>query len=108
MLSGRDGDGGSDEDAEDEVLTTFRLDREPRHVLDGDDAPLPGHYEAEFETDDGGRTLRFLTDKGRTAVLRLLAEGKHEFSDEDLREHTVEPDLDELVARMVDESGEGG
>lgn len=77
-------------------------------MLDEDDAPLPGHYEAEFESDGGERTLRYLTDKGRTAILRRLAEGVHGFSAEEVREHTVEPDLDELVARMAAESGEGG
>lgn len=88
-------------------MTTYRLDEEPRHVLDADDAPLPGHYEAEFAGSDGSRMLRYLTDKGRTQVLRSLAEGRREFTEEDIREHTVEPDLDRLVARMAGESGEG-
>jgi hypothetical protein len=88
-------------------VTSYRLEREPRHVLDGDDAPVPGHYEAEFIADDGERVRRFLTDKGRTTVLRILDEGSDRFSEDDLREHTVEPDLDELVARMAAESGEG-
>jgi hypothetical protein len=86
---------------------TYRLDDEPRHVLDAEDAPLPGHYEADFVTPDGGRVRRYLTDKGRTTVLRILAEGTHGFSVDDLRRHTVEPDLDQLVARMAAEAGEG-
>jgi hypothetical protein len=88
-------------------VTTYRLDAEPRHVVDGADAPVPGHYEAEFVADGGERVLRFLTDKGRTTVLRILDEGSDRFSEEDLREHTVEADLNELVARMAAESGEG-
>lgn len=86
---------------------TYGLPAEPSHVLDGDDAPVPGHYEATFVTDDGRRVLRFLTDKGRTAVLRILASGTDRFSERDLEEHTVEPDLEALVARMAAESGEG-
>ena len=85
----------------------YRLEAEPRHVVDAQDAPVPGHYEADFVRDDGERTLRYLTDKGRTTVLRILDEGTDRFSDDDLREHTVEPDLDELVARMAAEAGEG-
>jgi hypothetical protein len=88
-------------------VTTYRIDGEPRHVLDDDDAPVPGHYEAEFTSDAGERVPRFLTDKGRTTILRMLDEGAETFSEEDLREHTVEPDLDELVRRMAAESGEG-
>ena len=89
-------------------MRTYRLDDEPRHVLDDADAPVPGHYEAEFQASEGSTVRRFLTDKGRTTVLRMLETGRREFSEDDLLEHTVEPDLDELVARMAAESGEGG
>jgi hypothetical protein len=85
----------------------YRLPAEPAHVLDGEDAPLPGHYEARFVTDDGRELRRYLTDKGRTGVLRLLASGTDRFSEEDLDTLTVEPDLDALVERMAAESGEG-
>jgi len=88
-------------------VTTYRIEGEPRHVLDGEDAPVPGHYEAEFVAEGGERVKRYLTDKGRTTVLRILDEGSDRFSEEDLRDHTVEPDLDELVARMAAEGGEG-
>jgi hypothetical protein len=85
----------------------YHLPVEPAHVLDGEDAPLPGHYEARFVTDDGREVRRYLTDKGRTAVLRVLASGTDRFAEEDLEAMTVEPDLDALVERMAAESGEG-
>ena len=87
--------------------TPYRLPDEPSHVLDDGDAPVPGHYEATFVADDGHELRRYLTDKGRTAVLRTLAGGSDRFTDEDLETLTVEPDLDRLVERMVAESGEG-
>ena len=87
--------------------STYRLPAEPSHVLDPEDAPVPGHYEATFLTEEGEETRRYLTDKGRTAVLRMLAAGTDRFTREELEEHTVEPDLGELVARMDAESGEG-
>ena len=85
----------------------YRLPAEPAHVLDDEDAPLPGHYEATFVADDGSELLRFLTDKGRTAVLRSLAAGTDRFTREDLETLSVEPDLDTLLERMTAESGEG-
>lgn len=86
---------------------TYRLPAEPSHVLDPEDAPVPGHYEATFVAEDGEQVRRYLTDKGRTAVLRMLAAGAERFTRGELEEHTVEPDLAELVARMDAESGEG-
>jgi len=88
-------------------VTTYRLEREPRHVIDRDEALLPGHYEADFAASDGSTLRRYLTDKGRTRILRALDAGQREFSEDDVREHTVEPDLERLVARMAAESGEG-
>jgi hypothetical protein len=85
----------------------YRLPNEPSHVVDDDDAPLPGHYEATFVTDDGRELVRFLTDKGRTTVLRILDAGTDRFTDDDLETLTVEPDLSVLVERMAAESGEG-
>ena len=87
---------------------TFRLPAEPSHVLDPPGSPLSGHYEAVFLTDAGDEVRRFLTDKGRTAILRMLADGTDRFDADALSEHTVEPDLEELLARMDAESGEGG
>jgi hypothetical protein len=85
----------------------YRLPKEPSHVLDRDDAPVPGHYEATFVTDEGRELIRFLTDKGRTTVLRILDAGTDRFTQDDLETLTVEPDLDVLVERMAAESGEG-
>jgi hypothetical protein len=85
----------------------YRLPNEPSHVVDDDDAPLPGHYEATFVTDDGRELVRFLTDKGRTTVLRILDAGTDRFTDDDLETLTVEQDLSVLVERMAAESGEG-
>lgn len=87
--------------------TTYRLDHEPTHVLDEGGGRLPGHYEVEFETRDQ-RVLRYLTDKGRAEVLRRMGEGRREFTEEEVRELTVEPDIDMLVAQMEREAGEGG
>lgn len=88
-------------------MTTYRLEHEPTHVLDEGDGPLPGHYEVEFETGDQ-RVLRYVTDKGRAEVLRRMGEGKREFTEDEVRELTVEPDIDMLVAQMEREAGEGG
>jgi hypothetical protein len=88
-------------------MTTYRLDHEPTHVLDEGNGPLPGHYEVEFAA-GGGRMLRYLTDKGRAEVLRRMGEGKREFTEDEVRELTVEPDIDMLVAQMEREAGEGG
>ena len=88
-------------------MTTYRLDEKPVYILDESDGPLPGHYEVEVSTDDGDRVRRFLTDRGRAVLLRLMDAGRQEISSTELREFTVEPDIDALVARMEHESGEG-
>lgn len=88
-------------------MTTYRIEGPPAFVEDGGDAPLPGHYEGEFTTDAGERVRRFLTDKGRTEVLRALDDGDTVLSEEAFDQHTVEPDLDTLVRRMGREAGEG-
>ena len=88
-------------------VTTYRLEEKPVYVLDESNAPLPGHYEVKLSTKDGDRVRRFLTDKGRAAVLRLMDEGRREISFTELREFTVEPDINALLARMEHESGEG-
>ena len=88
-------------------MATYRIEAEPRYELHGDDGPLPGHYEAELSTDGGERMVRYLTDKGRASVLAILDEGRRELSRQEFEEHTVEPMLDALVARMEREAGEG-
>jgi hypothetical protein len=88
-------------------MTAFSLRAGPEHVLDDDDAPIPGHYEVEVWTADGEPLRRFLTDKGRAAMLRLLDEGRSEISEDEFNDLTTEPDLVALVARMDSEAGEG-
>jgi hypothetical protein len=85
----------------------YRIADEPSHVVDGDGTPLSGHYEVEFVTDGGERITRYLTDKGRAALLRRMDGGQRVFSAEEVRDFTTEPDLDELVARTKREAGEG-
>ena len=77
-------------------------------MLDPGDGELPGHYRAEFRASDGSLVRRYLTDKGRARLLRWIDEGGEELSGAQLRDLTVEPDLDSLVARMEHESGDGG
>ena len=88
-------------------MTTYRLDEAPSHRVDAAGERLSGHYEAVFVTDDGERLTRFLTDKGRAAILQRMDEGQSEFSGDELREFTVEPDMEVLLARTEHESGEG-
>jgi hypothetical protein len=88
-------------------LTTYRLEDGPTHVPDAGEEPLPGHYRAEFRAPDGSIVHRYLTDKGRAWLLQRIDEGRRELSTDELRDVTVEPDLDALVARMEHESGEG-
>jgi hypothetical protein len=86
--------------------STFRLS-EPVHVRNDDDAPIPGHYEIDVVGPDGASARRFLTDKGRAEVLRLLDAGRHDVSEQELGDLTVEPDLGALLERMDREGGEG-
>lgn len=74
---------------------------------DAGDEELPGHYEAEFRGSDGAVVRRYLTDKGRAWLLQLVDGGRRDLSPDELRHHTVAPDLDELVAKMEHESGDG-
>jgi hypothetical protein len=69
---------------------------------------LPIHYEAEFETTDGIQIHRYLTDKGRAAMLRRLDEGTRTFSADEIEEMTVPADDDALLERTEREGGEGG
>ncbi len=69
---------------------TFRLVSGPRHVIDAGDEELVAHYEASFSTPHGALLERFLTDKGRAALLRRIDEGRRSFSGEELEELSVE------------------
>ena len=88
-------------------MPNYRLEDGPRHVLDGRNDPLPGHYEATFRASGGGTVHRYLTDKGRAWLLVRIDEDDQEFSDEEVASFTVEPDIDALIARMEHESGDG-
>jgi hypothetical protein len=88
-------------------VTTYGVLAEPRFVRDASGDPLPGHYEAEFAAADGRSVLRYLTDRGRAEVLRLLEEGDRALSQEEFDDLTVDPSLDALVARMEREGAVG-
>jgi hypothetical protein len=88
-------------------VTTYILEDGPRYVRDNGPSLLTGFYEARFISDQGNRITRYLTDKGRAETLRRLDAGQRDFSDEELRELTVEPRLDALEARTEAEAGEG-
>jgi hypothetical protein len=88
-------------------MTTFRIEQEPTFVADAPEAPLPGHHEASFVDQDGGRLRRYLTDKGRAEVLRAIDDGRRALTRDELERHTVQPDLEALVRRMEREAGEG-
>jgi hypothetical protein len=78
----------------------------PDHVLDSEDSPLPGHYEAVFST-RGDRVVRFLTDKGRAELLRLLDSGQRTFTLDELERLTTPPSMSDLLATMDREGAEG-
>jgi hypothetical protein len=88
-------------------MTAFGLRDGPVHVLDDDEGPLPGHYEIEVWAANGEPQRRFLTDKGRAEMLRLMDDGRREISEQELHDLTTEPDLATLLARMDREAGEG-
>jgi hypothetical protein len=88
-------------------MTSYRFEGPPTNVADDGPAPLPSHYVAELTTSEGERVRRYLTDKGRAAVLRRMDEGQESFSRDEVEEFSVEPDIEALVARMERESGEG-
>ncbi len=88
-------------------MTSYRLEGAPANVDHEGSGPLPSHYVVELITPEGERVRRYLTDKGRAAVLRLMDEGHLAFSAEEVEELTVPADIDALLARMERESGEG-
>jgi hypothetical protein len=80
----------------------------PRHVLDDGRSELSGHYEATFSTTSGERVERFLTDKGRAELLRLIDAGQRSFTRDELEWLSTLPSMDDLLATMEAEGGEGG
>jgi hypothetical protein len=86
----------------------YELEDGPRFIDDDDDAPLPGHYEATFRTDEGEVVERYVTDKGRAGLLRMIDGGRTTMSEEEFAELTTPPTLDDLVAALAAEGGEGG
>ena len=79
----------------------------PRFIEDDDDAPLPGHYEATFRTDDGGVVERYVTDKGRASLLRMVDAGRTTLTEQEFIDLTTPPTLDDLLAPVEAEAGEG-
>ena len=87
-------------------MAMFRL-RQPFHVRNADDAPIPGHYELDVEGDDGHIVRRFATDKGYAEILRRLDADLADITQDELEDLTVMPDMDVLVERMGHEAGDG-
>ena len=85
----------------------YELEDGPRFVEDDGDAPLPGHYEATFRTDDGGLVDRYLTDKGRASLLRMVDAGRTTLHEQEFLDLTTPPTLDDLLAAVEAEAGEG-
>jgi hypothetical protein len=86
----------------------FRMVDGPYHVLDQDEGPIVAHYAVRFTTTLGEGFERFLTDKGRAEMLRLIDRGQRMFSRTQLDDLTVPPSLEPLMSRIVAEGGEGG
>ena len=85
----------------------FRLLDGPRHATHEDRSELPGHYEATFATTDGERLDRYLTDKGRAELLRLIDAGQQGFTREEMEWLTTEPNIEALMVSMAGEGAEG-
>ncbi len=89
------------------IVTTYRVRGRPRFVRDRPGGPIAGHYEGEFIDADGHRLHRYLTDRGRAEILRLLERGERELSKQDFDDLTVEPTLESLVVQMEREGAVG-
>ncbi len=85
----------------------YELEDGPRFIQDDDGAPLPGHYEATFRADDGGVVKRYVTDKGRAWLLRMVDAGRSTLSEQEFVDLTTPPTLDDLLAAFDAEGGEG-
>jgi hypothetical protein len=89
-------------------MTAYVLLEGPSHERHHGSSLLSGFYRAEFaRTPDGQRVTRFLTDRGRATMLHRVDRGQHEFSEEELEQMTVAPDIHVLEARYDAEAGEG-
>jgi hypothetical protein len=88
-------------------MRTFTISEGPTHVVHEGPGPLSGFYRVELVDERGKRLLRYLTDKGRAELLRRVDEGELEFSEPEIEELTVVPDLSALEARTDKEAGEG-
>ncbi len=86
----------------------FRLVDGPYHVLDQDEGPLTAYYAVRFTTALGEEIERFLSDRGRAEMLRLIDRGQRAFSRTQLDDLTVPPSVEPLVSRIEAEGGEGG
>jgi hypothetical protein len=89
-------------------MHVFTIREGPTHVVHDGPGLLSGFYRAEF-VDETGETLpRYLTDKGRAELLRLIDDGQREFSEAELEDVSVAPTLEALEERTDKEAGEGG
>lgn len=79
----------------------------PSHVAGGSGDELPGHYEVHFRSPDGTVSERYLTDKGRAALLRLIDEGQGTFTHTEVEDLSTPATIEDLLATMVAESGDG-
>ena len=88
-------------------MHTFTIREGPSHVAHEGAGMLSGFYRAEFVNENGEWLPRYLTDKGRAELLRRVDDGQREFSETELEEMTVAPNLEALEARTDREAGEG-
>jgi len=86
----------------------YEVEGDLRFARDDSSMPLPGHYEATFRTRDGVVLERYLTDKGRAALLRILDEGRRVLDEREFTDLTTAPTLEHLLAAFDAEGGEGG
>jgi hypothetical protein len=86
----------------------YQICEPPESVEAGPESRLSGFYRGRFIAPDGERLVRFMTDKGRAGVLRMIDDGLTELTADEFETWTVAPDMSDLEARTVAESGEGG
>ena len=64
-------------------------------------------YEAEIRDGRREEIRRYLTDKGRATMLRLLDDGRRSLSAEEIEVLTVPPEVGALLERTEQESRDG-